>query len=103
MPAPPAIPFPSDTKSHPLMIIDYQQLAVNEPSSSSSSESYKLYEASTTLGFFYLKLEPGTVDFEGLMNVGEKVFEELGEEDKKRWDVGLTGTSFGCVSRRLSL
>lgn len=88
----PSVGFPlSSVPTHPLLIIDYARLTSPEISAA-DEESAKLFDACTSLGFFYLKNHP--IDYEPLFEICQKVF-ELPEEEKARFDVGLSNSSFG--------
>lgn len=83
----PSVPFPEGISSAPLRVIDYASLLAHDP-----VESKKLYQCAVDLGFFYLKNHG--LDYEPLKDIMEEVF-ELPEEEKAKYDVALTDTTFG--------
>lgn len=91
----PSVPFPESTPTHPLLVVDYALLVSSLPDSpQAKAESDKLFHACTTLGFFYIK-NHGLGDlFDGVFDVCEEVF-QLDEIIKGRYDVGVSGNSFG--------
>jgi len=90
----PSVPFPSSTSTHPLFVVDYALLTLSPPTPESTAESDKLFRACTTLGFFYLKNHGLGKKFADLLDVVEEVF-ALSDEEKKKYDVGVSGNSFG--------
>jgi isopenicillin N synthase-like dioxygenase len=83
----PAIPFPSDVKTAPLRIVDYPSLVADDPAACAA-----LLASATELGFFYLR-DTG-LDYEPLKDACAAVF-DLAEAEKRAFDVGKLGTSFG--------
>jgi len=90
----PSVPFPPSTSTHPLLVVDYSLLALSPTTPESKAESEKLFHACTTLGFFYLKNHGLGESFDSLFDVCEEVF-ALSDEEKKKYDVGVSGNSFG--------
>ncbi|KAL7410030.1 Clavaminate synthase-like protein [Mrakia frigida] len=93
----PSFPFPPSTSTHPLLVVDYSLLTLSPTTPVSKAESDKLFHACTTLGFFYLKNHGLREQFNSLFDVCEEVF-ALEEEEKKKYDVGVSGNSFGYKS-----
>lgn len=52
----PKAPFPEDTPAHPLLVVDFLKIAAGD-----EAEVDTLFQACSTLGFFYLKVSLETV------------------------------------------
>lgn len=83
----PRIPFPADVKTAPLRVVDYPSLVADDAAACAA-----LLASATELGFFYLR-DTG-LDYEPLKDACAAVF-DLDEADKRAFDVGKLGSSFG--------
>lgn len=84
----PKAPFP-DIKTHPLLVIDYQKIA-----SGDGAEADKLFQACSTLGFFYLNNYGFEDNIEPMFAVGEETF-RLPLEELLKFEQGDSGRTCG--------
>ncbi|KAF8589979.1 Clavaminate synthase-like protein [Ramaria rubella] len=80
-------PFPDDVPTQPLLVIDYEKLKAGD-----QTEQNTLWNACTTLGFFYLKNHG--VDTQPMWELGE-VTMAMPFEEKVKYTQGESGRSFG--------
>ncbi|KAM0747741.1 Clavaminate synthase-like protein [Meredithblackwellia eburnea MCA 4105] len=83
----PKAPFSSTVETHPLLIIDYQLIKKGD-----KEEAKRLYEACTSIGFFYLAGHG--IDPEPMFEMGEETF-DLPEEELLKFEQGDGGMSAG--------
>ncbi|KAL0575856.1 hypothetical protein V5O48_006106 [Marasmius crinis-equi] len=88
MPVPALPPFPDDVPTHPLLIIDYEQLKAGNP-----DEIDRLWGAATGLGFC-LKNHGVQNEVDGMFEMGEATM-KLPMGEKMKYEQGDEGTSFG--------
>jgi len=82
-------PFPDDVPTHPLLIIDYELIKARD-----SHEIDRLWEASTKLGFWYLKNHGVGEEVDGMFDMGAETM-ALPMEEKMKYEQGDDGMSFG--------
>jgi len=82
-------PFPDDVQTHPLLVIDYQLIAAGD-----EGEKERLWEAGTTLGFWYLKNHGVDNEVKGMFEMGAETM-ALPMEEKMKYEQGDEGMSFG--------
>ncbi|KAN0073676.1 hypothetical protein V8E55_012153 [Tylopilus felleus] len=82
-------PFPADVRTHPLLIIDYELLKAGDP-----TELDRLWEAATSIGFWYLKNHGGDQLVSDMFDMGAKTM-ALPLEEKLKYEQGDNGASFG--------
>ncbi|KZT43814.1 Clavaminate synthase-like protein [Sistotremastrum suecicum HHB10207 ss-3] len=89
----PNIPFPDDVPTHPLFIVDFKLIEAKDP-----FELDKLRQASTNLGFWYLKNHGAEELVDKMFNIGEDMM-DLPLDEKMKWEQGDSGRSFGykCI------
>ncbi|KAM0749232.1 Clavaminate synthase-like protein [Meredithblackwellia eburnea MCA 4105] len=85
----PKAPFPSDIKTHPLLVVDYAKIAAND-----EDEINTLFTACSTLGFFYLKNYGFEEVIEPMFEMGEDTF-QLPLEELLKFEMGDGGRSAG--------
>lgn len=85
----PQVPFPSDTPTHPLLVVDYIKIEAGD-----KEEIDQLYEACTSLGFFYLKNYGFETAVDATFTVGEDIF-SLQVEDLLPFEQGDSGRTAG--------
>ncbi|KAF8884276.1 Clavaminate synthase-like protein [Gymnopilus junonius] len=81
--------WPEDVPTHPLLIIDYRLLRKKDP-----SEVDRLWEAATTLGFWYLKNHGADTAVAEMFDLGAAVM-ALPLEEMMKYEQGDQGESFG--------
>ncbi|KAF5381136.1 hypothetical protein D9757_009413 [Collybiopsis confluens] len=81
--------WPSNVEAHPLLVIDYELLKAGD-----KTEIDRLWEAGSTLGFWYLKNHGGEQLFPAMWGMAEDVF-ALPLEEKMTFEQGDEGLSFG--------
>ncbi|THV06486.1 Clavaminate synthase-like protein [Dendrothele bispora CBS 962.96] len=89
MPVPTFPPFPDDVPTHPLLVVDYNLLKIRD-----QNEINRLWEAATSLGFWYLKNHGTDEEVNDLFDLGEETM-ELPLEEKMKYEQGDAGSSFG--------
>ncbi|KAF7790904.1 hypothetical protein EIP86_001862 [Pleurotus ostreatoroseus] len=82
-------PFPEDVPTHPLLVIDYQLLK-----SGDANEINRLWEAATTLGFWYLKNHGADEEVDQMFEMGAETM-KLPLAEKMQFEQGDEGMSFG--------
>ncbi|KIY53185.1 Clavaminate synthase-like protein [Fistulina hepatica ATCC 64428] len=82
-------PFPDDVPAHSMIVVDFDRLAARDPDAIE-----QLIQASTTLGFWYLKNHGLQEVAEDFFNLGEETF-QLPLEEKVKFEQGDNGNSFG--------
>jgi len=82
-------PFPDDVPTHPLLIIDYHLISQGD-----KQEIDRLWEASTSLGFWYLKNHGADEQVEGMFDMGVETM-DLPFEEKMKFEQGDGGRSCG--------
>ncbi|KIJ06004.1 hypothetical protein PAXINDRAFT_103550 [Paxillus involutus ATCC 200175] len=82
-------PFPTDVPTHPLLIIDFELIKAGD-----YVESERLWEAATTLGFWYLKNHGADKEVEAMFDVGAETL-ALPLEEKMKFEQGDEGQSCG--------
>ncbi|KAM0792596.1 hypothetical protein ACM66B_005257 [Microbotryomycetes sp. NB124-2] len=90
----PVEPFPEDLKTHPLLVVDYEQVKAGDQDAINT-----LFKACSELGFFYLKNHG--VDPEPVFNVGEDTF-DLPMEELMKFEQGDSGMSAGFKAAGLN-
>ncbi|KIJ11356.1 hypothetical protein PAXINDRAFT_84650 [Paxillus involutus ATCC 200175] len=81
--------FPTDVPTHPLLIIDFELIKAGDP-----VEIERLWEAATTLGFWYLKNHGADKEVNAMFDMGAETM-ALPLEEKMRFDIGDEGQSCG--------
>ncbi|KAG6906669.1 hypothetical protein DXG01_012697 [Tephrocybe rancida] len=84
--------FPENIPTHPLLIIDFDLLKRGD-----EAEIDRLWEASTKLGFWYLKNHGVDDEVTGMFDMGAKTM-SLPIEEKMKFEQGNEGMSFGYKS-----
>ncbi|KAL4063824.1 hypothetical protein J3A83DRAFT_4285270 [Scleroderma citrinum] len=82
-------PFPSDVPTHPLLVIDYVLIKVGD-----QAEIERLWEAASTVGFWYLKNHGAEKEVEDMFSLGTSTF-SLPLEEKLKYEQGDSGCSHG--------
>ncbi|KAJ3552761.1 hypothetical protein NM688_g3982 [Phlebia brevispora] len=82
-------PFPEDIPTHPLLVIDYQLLKEGD-----EAEISRLWDAATTIGFWYLKNHGADQEVDGMFEMGEKTM-SLPLDEKMKFEWGDEGGTFG--------
>ncbi|KAI0763165.1 hypothetical protein BC629DRAFT_981716 [Irpex lacteus] len=82
-------PFPDNVPTHPLLVIDYGLINVGD-----KQEINCLWEAATTLGFWYLKNQGTDEEAEKMFDLGAMTM-DLPLEEKMKYEQGDDGKSFG--------
>ncbi|KAL1740764.1 hypothetical protein HDZ31DRAFT_46855 [Schizophyllum fasciatum] len=82
-------PFPADVPTHPLLVVDYARVKAGD-----EAEIDRLWEAATSLGFWYLKNHGAEAEVGGMFRMGEDVM-RLPLEEKMKFEQGDSGNSFG--------
>ncbi|KAG6332156.1 hypothetical protein ID866_6937 [Astraeus odoratus] len=82
-------PFPDDAPTQPLDVIDYALIKAGD-----QTESAKLWEAATTLGFWYFKNHGVEQEVKAMFDLGAEVL-ALPLEEKLKYEQGDSGRSFG--------
>ncbi|KAG2153611.1 uncharacterized protein EDB93DRAFT_1239804 [Suillus bovinus] len=82
-------PFPDDVRTHPLLIIDYELIKAGD-----REEIDRLWEAATTLGFWYLKNHGADQEANDMFNLGAETL-ALPLEERLKFEQGDNGQSFG--------
>lgn len=78
----PRTDFPADLECHPLLVVDYAKVSAGD-----EHEIDTLYDACSTLGFFYLKNHPVEELTEPMFEVGKATF-ALPEEELLPFEQG---------------
>ncbi|KAI0701058.1 hypothetical protein BC835DRAFT_1265438 [Cytidiella melzeri] len=82
-------PFPNDIPAHPLLVIDFELIKHGD-----AQEIDRLWEAATTLGFWYLKNHGTDAEVEKMFEMGAETM-DLPLEEKMKYEQGDEGKSFG--------
>ncbi|KAF8838707.1 Clavaminate synthase-like protein, partial [Paxillus ammoniavirescens] len=82
-------PFPGDVPAHPLLIIDYGLIKAGDP-----VEIGRLWEAATTIGFWYLKNHDTDQEVNAMFDMGAETI-GLPLEEKMKFEQGDSGQSCG--------
>ncbi|OBZ65469.1 1-aminocyclopropane-1-carboxylate oxidase [Grifola frondosa] len=82
-------PFPEDVPTHPLLVVDYELLKVND-----EDEIAKLWKAATELGFWYLKNHGADEEVKKMFDMGAETM-ALPFEEKMKFEQGDDGMSCG--------
>ncbi|KAG2739373.1 Clavaminate synthase-like protein [Suillus brevipes Sb2] len=82
-------PFPNDVRTHPLLIIDYELIKVGDV-----EEINRLWEAATTIGFWYLKNHNADQEVNDTFDMGAETM-ALPLEERMKFEQGDSGRSFG--------
>ncbi|KAG2128240.1 hypothetical protein DEU56DRAFT_872694 [Suillus clintonianus] len=82
-------PFPDDVRTHPLLIIDYELIKAGDV-----EEVNRLWEAATTIGFWYLKNHGADQEVSDMFDMGAEAM-ALPLEERLKFEQGDTGQSFG--------
>ncbi|KAG2067403.1 Clavaminate synthase-like protein [Suillus decipiens] len=82
-------PFPNDVRTHPLLIIDYELIKAGDV-----GEVNRLWEAATTLGFWYLKNHGADQEASDMFDMGAETM-ALPFEERMKFEQGDDGRSFG--------
>ncbi|KAF8555044.1 Clavaminate synthase-like protein [Imleria badia] len=82
-------PFPADVRTHPLLVIDYDLLKAGD-----STELDRLWEAATSIGFWYLKNHGADKEVSDMFNMGAETM-ALPLEERLEFEQGDEGRSFG--------
>ncbi|KAG2358715.1 Clavaminate synthase-like protein [Suillus spraguei] len=89
MPASTLPPFPNDVRTHPLMIIDYELIKAGDV-----EEVNRLWDAATTIGFWYLKNHGADQEASDMFDMGAETM-ALPLEERMKFEQGDDGQSFG--------
>ncbi|KAF8839129.1 Clavaminate synthase-like protein [Paxillus ammoniavirescens] len=81
--------FPPDVPTHPLLIIDFELIKAGDP-----VEIGRLWEAATTLGFWYLKNHGVDKEVNAMFDMGAETM-ALPLEEKMKFDIGDEGQLCG--------
>jgi len=81
--------FPEDVPTHPLVVIDYERIKMRD-----ESEKEKLWEAATSLGFWYLKNHGIDKEVDAMFDLSAEVM-SLPKDEKMKFAQGDHGKSFG--------
>ncbi|KAG8219208.1 hypothetical protein J3R82DRAFT_26 [Butyriboletus roseoflavus] len=82
-------PFPADVHAHPLLVIDFDLLKAGDP-----AEIDRLWEAATSIGFWYLKNHGAEQETSDMFDMGAETM-ALPLEEKMKFEQGDEGRSFG--------
>ncbi|KAI0031557.1 Clavaminate synthase-like protein [Vararia minispora EC-137] len=82
-------PFPDDVPTVPLLVIDYELIKARD-----KTEIDRLWDAATTLGFWYLKNHGADEAVAGMFEMGAETM-ALPLEEKMKFEQGNEGMSFG--------
>ncbi|KAG1848549.1 hypothetical protein DFJ58DRAFT_890185 [Suillus subalutaceus] len=82
-------PFPNDVRTHPLLIIDYELIKAGD-----AEEVNRLWEAATTIGFWYLKNHGADQEVSDMFDMGAETM-ALPLEERMKFEQGDSGRSFG--------
>ncbi|KAJ8517183.1 hypothetical protein ONZ45_g5593 [Pleurotus djamor] len=82
-------PFPADVPTHPLLVINYALIKAGD-----EAELNRLWEAGTSLGFWYLSNHGTDEEVEGMFEMGRKTM-DLPLDEKLEFEQGDSGRSFG--------
>ncbi|KAF9225086.1 Clavaminate synthase-like protein [Gyrodon lividus] len=82
-------PFPTDVPTHPLLVIDFELIKAGDP-----VEIDRLWEAATTLGFWYLKNHGADKIVNDMFEMGAATM-ALPLEEKMKFEQGDEGQSCG--------
>jgi len=82
-------PFPNDVRTHPLLIIDYELIRAGDV-----EEVNRLWEAATTIGFWYLKNHGADQEVSEMFDMGAETM-ALPFEELMTFEQGDSGQSFG--------
>ncbi|KIJ11365.1 hypothetical protein PAXINDRAFT_171811, partial [Paxillus involutus ATCC 200175] len=82
-------PFPTDVRTHPLLIIDFELIKAGDP-----VETERLWDAATTLGFWYLKNHGADEEVNAMFDMGAETM-ALPLEEKLKFEQGDEGQSCG--------
>ncbi|KAH7886429.1 hypothetical protein F5I97DRAFT_2028978 [Phlebopus sp. FC_14] len=82
-------PFPDNVRTHPLLVIDYELIKARN-----SDEIERLWQAATTLGFWYLKNHGADNQVSDMFDMGAQTM-ALPLEEKLKYEQGDSGRSFG--------
>lgn len=82
-------PFPDDVRTHPLLIVDFELIKAGD-----REEIDRLWEAATTLGFWYLKNHGADQEANDMFDVGAETL-ALPLEERLKFEQGDNGQSFG--------
>ncbi|CAA7262121.1 unnamed protein product [Cyclocybe aegerita] len=83
-------PFPEGLAVQDLLVVDYELLKAGD-----KSQANILWEAATTLGFWYLRNSPSEPFVEPVLEMGQETLALSLDEKMKYWQ-GTQGASFGC-------
>ncbi|KAG6380554.1 hypothetical protein JVT61DRAFT_4913 [Boletus reticuloceps] len=82
-------PFPTDVYTHPLLVIDYDLLSTGDP-----TELDRLWDAATSIGFWYLKNHGADQEVSDMFDMGAETM-ALPLEEKMKFEQGDDGRSCG--------
>ncbi|KAG2075289.1 Clavaminate synthase-like protein [Suillus decipiens] len=82
-------PFPNDVPTHPLLIIDHELIKAGDV-----EEVNRLWEAATTIGFWYLKNHGADQEVSDMFDMGAETM-ALPLEERMKFERGDDGRSFG--------
>ncbi|KIJ66625.1 hypothetical protein HYDPIDRAFT_109724 [Hydnomerulius pinastri MD-312] len=82
-------PFPTDVRTHPLLVIDFELIKAGDV-----IETQRLWEAATSLGFWYLKNHGTDQEVNDMFDMGAETM-ALPLEEKMKFEQGDDGRSFG--------
>ncbi|KAG2141049.1 hypothetical protein DEU56DRAFT_870878 [Suillus clintonianus] len=82
-------PFPDNVRTHPLLIIDHELIKAGD-----KEEIDRLWEAATTLGFWYLKNHGSDQEVSDMFDMGAETL-SLPLEERMKFEQGDDGQSFG--------
>ncbi|KAI9566319.1 hypothetical protein HD554DRAFT_2277855 [Boletus coccyginus] len=82
-------PFPTDVRTHPLLVVDFALLKAGN-----STELDRLWKAATSIGFWYLKNHGADQEVSDMFDMGAETM-ALPLEEKLKFEQGDGGRSFG--------
>ncbi|GJJ08947.1 hypothetical protein Clacol_003167 [Clathrus columnatus] len=89
MPVPVYPPLPDNVPTHPLVVIDYELIRARDP-----IEIERLWEAATSLGFWYLMNHGADKEVNDMFDLGAK-YMALPFDEKMEFTQGQGGSNFG--------
>ncbi|KAH7912922.1 hypothetical protein BJ138DRAFT_1147273 [Hygrophoropsis aurantiaca] len=82
-------PFPDDVRVHPLLVVDFELIKARD-----QQEVKTLWEAATSLGFWYLKNHGADKEVDNMFDMGAETM-ALPLDEKMKFEQGDAGRSFG--------
>ncbi|KAI0751878.1 Clavaminate synthase-like protein [Daedaleopsis nitida] len=82
-------PFPKDVPTYPLVVVDFQLIQAGDV-----DEINRLFDAATTIGFWYLKNHGIGEEVDPMFDMGRETI-ALPLDEKLKYEMGDQGSSFG--------